>query len=53
MMTQHVPRDPYQKPHLEQLFDWKYNTGVSLSIGTNSLIEPLEITTPDLKLEGQ
>ena len=53
MMTQPVRRDLYQKPHLEQLFDWKYTIGVGLTIGGNSLTEPLEITIPDLKLEGQ
>ena len=53
MMTQPTPRDPYQKPQLEQLVDWKQTTGVGLSIGGNSLTEPLEITIPDLKLEGQ
>jgi hypothetical protein len=53
MMTPPVPRDPYQKPHLEPLPDWKCNTGVGLTIGGNSLTEPLEITIPDLKLERQ
>jgi hypothetical protein len=53
MMTQPAPRDPHQKPPLERWFDWKQTTGIGLTIGGNTLTETLEITIPDLKLEGQ
>jgi hypothetical protein len=53
MTTQSTSRNPYQKPPLEQLFDWKQTTGIGLTIGGNTLTETLEITISDLKLEGQ
>lgn len=53
MIKQPLPHDPCQKPYLEPLFDWKYSTSVGLTIGGNFLTEPLQITIPDLKLEGQ
>jgi hypothetical protein len=49
----YVPRKPYQTPQLERYPEWTHSTGVALSIGGNTLTEPLEITIPDLQLERQ
>jgi hypothetical protein len=45
------PKQPYQKPQLEQHPEWTQSTGVSLPIGTRLIPESFEI--PELTLGEQ